>query len=82
MARPASLQKKSRLTLELAAPVRERLDELRVRTGAESVTEVIRRAVAFYDAVLTVGASSREVRLVLKDEQGREETLLIPHAII
>jgi hypothetical protein len=63
MARPASVHEKKRLTLELPAPVRERLDQLRERTGAESVTEVIRRALALYDAVVSLG--ERDVRLLL-----------------
>ena len=65
---------------ELASPVRERLDALRERTGAESIT-VIRRALAFYDTVLALGGG-RDVRLVVKDESGNEESLLIPRNVI
>lgn len=81
MSRPASVHEKRRLTLELAAPVRDLLDGLRERTGAESITEVIRRALAFYDTVLALGGG-RDVRLVVTDEDGNEESLLIPRNLI
>ena len=82
MSRPKSTLKKSRLTLELAVPVRERLEELRARTGAESVTEVIRRAVAFYDAFLGVEGDGAIVSIVVKHKDGREEGMLIPSGYI
>ncbi len=81
MSRPATVHEKRRLTLEFTAAVRERMDELREKTGAESVTEVIRRALAFYDVVLSFG-DSREIRLVAKDKHGNEETVLIPRGAI
>jgi Arc/MetJ-type ribon-helix-helix transcriptional regulator len=48
--RPPAKVAKSRITLELPVTLRERIDDLRARTGAESATEVIRRAVDAFDA--------------------------------
>ena len=42
---------KRRLNLELNVEVRERLEELRRTTKAESLAEVIRRALAVYEAL-------------------------------
>jgi hypothetical protein len=81
MARPPSTHRKQRLTIELAIPVRERLDDLKERTGAESVTEVIRRALAVYDTILTI-SSNREDRLLLRNQRGEERILLIPRDIV
>ena len=61
--------------------MRDLLDDLRERTGAESVTEVIRRALAFYDTVLAIGGG-RDVRLVVKDRDGKEESILVPRGVI
>lgn len=77
MPRPASIQKRSRLTLELDVPVRERLETLRALTHAANVTEVIRRALALYDTIVALG-EDREVRLVVKDKDGNVESLLLP----
>lgn len=43
--------KKSRLNLEMSQSVRRRLESLRVRTEADSLAEVVRRALAVYDEV-------------------------------
>ena len=40
---------KRRLNIELAARSRERLEKLRVTTEADSMTEVIRRALILYE---------------------------------
>jgi hypothetical protein len=49
MARLAKNQSTKRLTLELNETVRDRLEELRDEVKADSLTEVIRRALALYD---------------------------------
>jgi hypothetical protein len=63
--------KKARLTLEIARPVRWQLKRLVEETNAESMTEVIRRALSLYEAVLNAD------KVVLKKKDGSEETLLI-----
>jgi hypothetical protein len=72
---------KTRLTLEVSVPVRERLEELRDRIGADSLTEVIRRALALYDTVLTESVEHGR-RLVLKDDAGGELEVLLPREIV
>jgi hypothetical protein len=76
MPRPSSKAEKIRLNLEVSAPVRERLESLRARTGAESVTEVIRRALALYDTIVTASAD-RDSTLILKDADGSERQLIV-----
>jgi hypothetical protein len=76
MPRPSSKAEKIRLNLELSAPVRKRLEELRARTGAQSVTEVIRRSLALYDTILAVSADGK-TRLVLKDADGSERQIIV-----
>jgi hypothetical protein len=39
----------TRLNLELSQAVRDRIEELRDQTGADSMTEVIRNALAVYE---------------------------------
>lgn len=50
MARVAKSEREMcRLSLAVSADVRARMERLRDDTGADSITEVIRRAVAAYD---------------------------------
>lgn len=56
--------------------VRERIEHLRVLSHADGITDVIRRALAVYDAVLT--ASHEEGRkVIIRDKDGTERELLI-----
>lgn len=64
---------KVRLNLDLPPPVRERLEELRTQTNAESLAEVVRRALAVYDVLVTEGG--RAPRLLLDD--GTTEKLVL-----
>ena len=52
MSRPKSRHPKTRITLEVATEVRDLIESLKDRIGADSATEVIRRAVALYDDLL------------------------------
>ncbi len=74
MARPRKSEPTSRLTLDLSVSVRERLDELKTKTQADSLVEVIRRALAVYDylwdekgrgCVVVVRTDGKERELVL-----------------
>jgi hypothetical protein len=73
MPRPASGDDKVRLHLELPTRLRERLDELRALTEADSVTEVVRRAIAIYDVLVT-----RKERVFLRSADGTEREVLVP----
>jgi hypothetical protein len=69
-----SAPQKTRLNLEVPQS-RTELDQLVVRSGASSLTEVIRRALALYDLVLE--HSEEDGKMVLRHKDGREEVLRI-----
>lgn len=77
MPRPAINEARSRLHLELPERVRNRLEEIRVLSEADSLTEVVRRALAVYD-VLLVAVRDRKEKVVLRSEDGKERELVIP----
>lgn len=49
MARPGRTQPKIRLNLDMPAGTKQQLEDLRDMTHADSMSEVIRRALALYD---------------------------------
>ena len=67
--------RKARLTLEVPAKTRDQLSDIVRRSGAASLTEVIRRALALYDLILE--HNSDDGTLVLRHKDGREEVLRI-----
>ena len=70
MSRPARTEPKVRLNLEISQAVRERLERLRERTGAETITEVIRRALALHELLLDQTDQGGEI-LARKDGHER-----------
>lgn len=66
---------KTRLTLSIPTAVRERLEELQSATGAESMTEVIRRALAVYEVLIDARVLGEKV--VVKTKKGERELLLV-----
>ncbi|MCP4550401.1 MAG: ribbon-helix-helix protein, CopG family [bacterium] len=77
MPRVASKREKTRLNLEVTRSVRERLNRLLDLCEAESLTEVIRRALATYEALLEQQASGSEIVIRPKDGGGKERVLLV-----
>lgn len=75
MPRPKRADPKVRLNLELSEPTRDRLERLRVATEADSMTEVIRRALSLYEMVLT--ASNEGAQTIRRDADGTERNLLV-----
>ena len=75
MPRPASTEAKVRLNLELPERVRERLERVRVMSEADSLTEVIRRALSVYDTLLTT--TIEEGGKVILQVDGKERELII-----
>jgi len=63
--------KKSRLNLDMPVNVRERMDELKIETDSDSLSEVIRRSVALYDFLTTQKKAG--FHPVLRDEDGNEK---------
>lgn len=64
---------KTRLSLEVPKKTRDQIDDLVTRSGASSLTEVIRRALALYDLVLE--HKDEEGTVVLRHKDGREEVI-------
>ena len=75
MARPSKSNETSRLNLEMAIGVRQRLEELREETNAGSLGEVIRRALTVYDFLLTEKTLGR--KLFTKGDGETKEVVLI-----
>ncbi len=75
MARIARAVATSRLTLEMAQSVRDRLEHLRDRTEADSLAEVVRRALAVYEVLWDEKAKGN--RLMLEGADGTRELLLV-----
>ncbi|KYF80443.1 hypothetical protein BE20_24815 [Sorangium cellulosum] len=76
MSRQASKEAKVRLNLELPERVRERLERVRELSEADSLTEVIRRALSVYDALLTT-THDEGGKVVLRSADGNERELLL-----
>ena len=74
MPRSANTEAKVRLNLELPERVRERLERVRVMSEADSLTEVIRRALSIYDTLLT---TSKEGGKIILQVDGKERELII-----
>lgn len=74
MPRLARKSPTSRLTLEMAVQVRKELEHLRDKTNADSLAEVIRRALAVYDTLWTEKA--RGNRIILRAGKEERELLL------
>jgi len=74
MARPLRREQRTRLHIDLPLVVKERAEKLRVLTNAESLGEVLRRALAVYDLLVTHRGRST---VVLRDESGKEREIVI-----
>lgn len=75
MPRPKSTTRRVRLNLDMAECVRDQLEKLRLQTRAESMAEVIRRALAVYDLVIDERAKGGAI--ILRHADGKEETLVM-----
>ncbi len=76
MTRPAQTRATARLNLKLPERMRGRLDALRAQTEADTVTEVIRRALSVYDTLVTLQREEGAVVLV-RTRDGQERRLLL-----
>lgn len=75
MPRRKSLVEKSRLNLEISTKVREQLERLRIRTEADSLVEVIRRALGVYEYV--VEAQRGKSRIIFRNGTQEEEKVFL-----
>jgi hypothetical protein len=77
MARPKNTKNRKRLSLETSEEVRTRMERLRDCTGAETITQVICRALAVYE--LLIGEQRKGGAIVVRQKDGHEkEVLLVP----
>jgi hypothetical protein len=65
----------SRLNLEMSEKVRQRLEALREKTDADSLAEVVRRALTVYDLLCCERA--RGAQLIVRGPEGEKELVLI-----
>ena len=75
MPRRANPNEKVRMTLELTKPIREQLERMQRESQADSLAEVIRRALAVYDLMLEVNREGAKVIATYKD--GSKERLRV-----
>lgn len=64
-----------RLTLETSEPVRKRLEDLRNTTEADSLSEVIRRALTIYETFV-VRTKDEKCKVFVRDEDGSEREIV------
>lgn len=64
-----------RLSLKISGPVNDRLERLCEQTEAENLTEVIRRALATYDALWE--AHKNGEKILIQTNDGQRELMLI-----
>lgn len=74
MSRPKGGTIKVRLNIELSDVSRTTLDRLRKETNADSLVEVVKRALNIYDYVHT--ASKAGERIVIKYANGEEKEVI------
>jgi hypothetical protein len=75
MPRPPKNNPSTRLNLEMGEQVRKRLEHLRDVTQADSLAEVIRRALTVYDFLWS--ERDQGGKLVVKREDGEKELVLL-----
>jgi len=75
MPRPPSTENRVRLNLELPVRVRDQLERLKELSEADSLTEVIRRALRIFELLLEMRASKASIIIRAKD--GSEKEIII-----
>ena len=75
MPRQTSKPGRVRLNLDLTQQVKSRIENLRDSTEAESLSEVIRRALASYEMLCEAHASGKKI--IVRGEDGEESQVLL-----
>ena len=75
MARPAKNHPTSRLNLEMGESARQKLETLRDQTQANSLTEVVQRALAVYEYLHA--EKKKGNTLVVKNQDGAEKEVVL-----
>ena len=68
-------KKTVRLNLTLSPEAKERLEKLQEETDADTLAEVVRRAIKLYDYSVT--CQNRGEKLMLTSENGNRELLIL-----
>jgi hypothetical protein len=61
--------------MDLTEHARGKLESLQERTQADSMSEVIRRALAFYEVLVT--ASEKGSKVMVRDRQGTDKEMVL-----
>lgn len=75
MPRISTGEKRVRLNLEISESVRDRIEGLREESGAESLTEVIRKALSAYEFLIK--HKKNKGKIILIDQNNKEKELEI-----
>jgi hypothetical protein len=75
MARPKRPTPARRLNLEIPDAQNQRLETLKEKTEAASLTQVIQRALAVYDLVIT--EKFRGSTVIIRDAEGKDRELIL-----
>lgn len=78
MTRPARVVKKIRVNLDMHPDVKEQVEALKERLNADSMGEVIRRAVAVYQILLDANDGDEMVLLKTKKSIAPARQLILP----
>lgn len=65
-----------RIQLEIPEKAKARIERIRALIEADSLTEVIRRAITLFDMV-TDAVKNRGATLVLREKDGKEQMLVV-----
>ena len=75
MGRPKKSDERTRLNLVVDQATRERIEAIQEQTGADTMSESVRRAVAIYERMLTLTSDGAEI--VLRTTEGAERIIMI-----
>ena len=76
MTRTAQTERRVKMSIEVPETIKRLIEELRVETGADSMTEVIRRALQLYAHATRVKKVEGRT-LFIRDADGTERELLL-----
>lgn len=74
MARPEKKLPKVRLNLDMPAEVKEKIEALRDVNGIENLSEVVRRALAVYELIMS--EQEEGAAIVFKKKDGKEQNII------
>jgi uncharacterized secreted protein with C-terminal beta-propeller domain len=76
MTRPKHTEEKVRLNLDLPKSIRERIERVRTMIEADSLTEVVRRSISLFEALIEF--KSEGARIIIRNKNGSEIEIYLP----